>query len=70
VKINPFFHVMTGIITFVPCICILCSFAACSVFTFRSCLQISINAFFETTQKSGENSLTDGGEGELVASAK
>lgn len=32
-------------------------------------LEISINAFFETTQKSGVNILTGGGEGELVGSA-
>jgi hypothetical protein len=44
--------------------------AACSVFIFCSRLQRSINAFFETTQESGANSLTGGGEGELVGSAK
>jgi len=61
---------MTDIITFVLCIDIPCLFAPCNVFMFCFHLQRSIDAFFETTQKSGESSLTDGGEGELVGSAK
>jgi hypothetical protein len=37
---------------------------------FSSHLQTSINAFFETTLKSGGNVLTDGDEGELVGTAR
>jgi len=48
----------------------LCLSAACSIIIFCFCLQRSINAFFETTQESGGDSVTDGGEGELVGSAK
>jgi hypothetical protein len=64
-EINPFFCIVAGIITFVPCLS-----APCTVFLFSSHLQISINAFFETTQKSGGNVLTDGDEGELVGTAR
>ena len=59
-----------NIITFVLCTDILCLFVARTVFTFCSRLQRSINAFFETTQNSGESSLTVGGEGESVDTAK
>jgi hypothetical protein len=40
------------------------------MFIFQFCLQRSVNAFFEATQKGGVNILTDGDERELVVNVK